>query len=441
MEILAINPWIYDFAAYDFWLKPYGFLMLLSYLAKKGINVNYIDCLDKKERCGSFGRGKYPAEIINKPEVFKSIPRHFKRYGISLQEFRNRLPPKTPDYILITSSMTYWYPGLKDAAQILKEKFPQTPLIIGGTYATLCRQHALKEIPCDYVFKNSSLKEFFFYLGLDFQEEKFYHTLPDYDSFYEHLDYVVLRTSWGCPFSCSYCAIKTLSSGYFRLPLKDITEYILNYYRKGINDFVLYDDAFLYDKDYCKELLGSLVQKNINIRIHTPNALHLRFLDAEIAQLLKKSGFINPHFGLETLNPELQKLWGDKINRNDLMNGIKLLKEAGFKNGEFSVYLLLGYPNQDLKALKKEVMFLNSLGAKISLAEFSPVPQTEIFKHYQENFSEPLLHNNSVFGFFSENKIREFWDVKNYVRGLNKDAIKIANPASYEGRDKRQALQ
>jgi hypothetical protein len=26
--ILLINPWIYDFAAYDFWIKPMGLMML-----------------------------------------------------------------------------------------------------------------------------------------------------------------------------------------------------------------------------------------------------------------------------------------------------------------------------------------------------------------------------------------------------------------------------
>ncbi|UCG35212.1 MAG: radical SAM protein [Candidatus Omnitrophota bacterium] len=421
MEILAINPWIYDFAAYDFWLKPYGFLVLLSYLAKKGLNIDYIDCLDKKEFLGSFGRGKYPAEIIKKPEIFKSIPRHFKRYGIALSEFLCRLARAKPDYILITSSMTYWYPAIKDIAHIVKEKFPKTPLIIGGTYTSLCYEHAQRELPCDLISKNSSLKEFFSYLGLEFNEEEFYSTLPQYDNFYTHLDYVVLRTSWGCPFNCSYCAINTLQPKFFKVPLKNIVEYILSYYRKGICDFILYDDAFLYDQQYCKNLLKEIVRSKIKVRFHTPNALHLRFLDAEIAQLLKKSGFINPHFGLETLQSRLQKLWGDKVNRDDLINGISLLKKGGFKNGEFSVYLLLGYPGQDLKNLKEEALFINSLGAKVSLAEFSPVPHTEIFKHYKKSFSEPLLHNNSVFGFFRENKMREFWDTKNYVRQLNKD--------------------
>lgn len=421
MQILAINPWIYDFAAYDFWLKPYGFLVILSYLKKSGVKVDYIDCLDIKEKYDSFGRGKYPAKIIDKPLVLQSIPRYFKRYGIALGDFNQRLKDKNPDYILISSSMTYWYPAITDLIQEIKKYLPNTPIIIGGTYATLCYQHAKATFPEAIIFRNTDLNEFFSKIGLTFNLEELYSTLPNYSDFYQHLDYLVFRTSWGCPFNCSYCAIKLLSLGSFRLPYQKIITYLLSYARTGLKDFVLYDDAFLYDQDYVKTLLKEIIKQKLNLRFHTPNALHLRYLDLEITQLLKASGFSNPHFGLETLDPLLQKSWGDKVTKEDVINGVKLLKAGGFNSGEFSMYLLLGYPGQDLEKLKNEAEFLHELGAKISLAEFSPVPQTRLFNYYADNFSaEPLLHNNSIFGTFQKNKLQEFWDIKNYIRILNK---------------------
>jgi len=45
-NILLVNPWIYDFAAYDFWLKPMGLLYLGGLLRANNHNVYYIDCLD-----------------------------------------------------------------------------------------------------------------------------------------------------------------------------------------------------------------------------------------------------------------------------------------------------------------------------------------------------------------------------------------------------------
>ncbi len=419
MRILAINPWIVDFAAYDFWLKPYGFLVILQFLKKKSIKVDFVDCLDKKETKDNFGKGKYCSSIIKKPSILKNIPRYFKCYGISEEEFREKIKNKKPDVILVTSSMTYWYKGVEKVAQILKEYFPHKPLILGGTYATLLPHHAKRTIPLDYLFSNPNLQKLFKLLNIPFSPYEFYNTLPFYEDFYKSIDYVVLRTTWGCPFNCSYCAIKSLQKGFYNIEPEKIKDYLL-YYHKKIKDFVLYDDALFYKKEHAKNILKKIIEANIKIRIHTPNALHIRFLDEELAFLIKKAGFKNPHFGLETLNEKLQEKWQNKVNTTDLLKGIELLKKAGFKDGEFCFYLLLGYPHQDLKELKKDAEFLHSQGARVSLAEFSPTPKTKIFSKYRHLLKEPLLHNNSIFPFFPKNQWKKIWEIKNYIRKLNR---------------------
>ena len=45
-SIVLINPWIYDFAAYDLWSKPLGLLSIGSFLRECGFRVHLIDCLD-----------------------------------------------------------------------------------------------------------------------------------------------------------------------------------------------------------------------------------------------------------------------------------------------------------------------------------------------------------------------------------------------------------
>ena len=46
-HILLVNPWIHDFAAYDFWAKPLGLLQIGAALRRHGCHVSYIDCLDR----------------------------------------------------------------------------------------------------------------------------------------------------------------------------------------------------------------------------------------------------------------------------------------------------------------------------------------------------------------------------------------------------------
>ena len=86
-SILLINPWIYDFAAYDFWIKPLGLLTLAAILRKNGFPVNVIDCLNPwhdpsktSSPTGAFkgtslGTGEFPKTHIPKPEFFSSFPR------------------------------------------------------------------------------------------------------------------------------------------------------------------------------------------------------------------------------------------------------------------------------------------------------------------------------------------------------------------------------
>ncbi|MBD3263524.1 MAG: radical SAM protein [Candidatus Omnitrophica bacterium] len=428
MKILALNPWITDFAAYDFWLKPYGFLVLLTYLKRKGFEIDYIDCLDEKIISNNFGRGSYPHKNLPNPQILSGFPRLFKQYGVEEEHLIEKIKKREADYILLTSSMTYWYPGVKKISRILKEYLPGKPLILGGVYPTLCYEHARNNISCDLVIKNNEMDKFFKFIGTDYNRQELYSTLPEYELFYPCLDYAVLRTSWGCPYRCPYCAVKELHPDFFRVPEEKIIAFLTKHTNKGVKDFVFYDDALLSGKEYIKKVLKQLISIKKNIRFHTPNALHLKYLDEELACLLKKSGFHNPHFGLETTNPLLQQTWGNKANTDNLIKGIDYLKKGGYREGEFSVYMLLGYPGQKLAELKKEIEFVNSLGVKISLAEFSPVPKTQIFNQYQKKLREPLLQNNSVFTIIGRENIEEIRKLKNYVKDLNKKITAFSSP-------------
>ena len=144
-NILLVNPWIHDFAAYDVWAKPIGLLTLASILITHGFTVAYIDCLDRfhprakqSNPYARHGRGAYLKTQIPKPKGLEDIPRNFCRYGIKNEWFREELLsiPK-PELVLVTSLMTYWYPGVQETIRVIKEIFPQVPIILGGIYASL----------------------------------------------------------------------------------------------------------------------------------------------------------------------------------------------------------------------------------------------------------------------------------------------------------------
>jgi hypothetical protein len=155
---LLVNPWITDFAAYNFWIKPIGLLHLASLLKNVGFMVTLIDCLESYQKQKIFGDGKFQKVLIEKPSVLRAVPRNYSRYGISEETFRERLSSLRvkPDIILVTSGMTYWYPGLFRAIEIIKEVFPSVPVALGGIYATLCPDHALRNSGADLVIQGTN---------------------------------------------------------------------------------------------------------------------------------------------------------------------------------------------------------------------------------------------------------------------------------------------
>ena len=67
------------------------------------------------------GRSKYIRTPISKPGPLSFVPRRFARYGMSEEEFVARVKgAKDTDAVLVTSMMTYWYPGVRSAIMLVE---------------------------------------------------------------------------------------------------------------------------------------------------------------------------------------------------------------------------------------------------------------------------------------------------------------------------------
>lgn len=152
-RFLLLNPWIHDFSALNLWSLPLGLLRLGEFLSQYNVEIEFIDCLDTpKERI--FGTGRYLRQVIQKPAALKDIPRRFARYGITPEEFIDKLRGiNTPDAIFITSTMTYWYTGVRETVEYIKKVYPHTPVILNGIYAAISPEHALRNTEVDLVYK------------------------------------------------------------------------------------------------------------------------------------------------------------------------------------------------------------------------------------------------------------------------------------------------
>ncbi len=412
-HLLLVNPWIHDFAAYDLWIKPIGLLSLAQLLLKNGYSVSYIDCLDfPSPRRKPYGHGKFHKERLLKPNIFPHILRHFCRYGAPPDHFRQQLLQLSPpEAILVTSIMTYWYPGVIEAIAILKEHFPGVPVILGGNYPTLCPEHAKEHTGADYIISGEGENPVLTLLEtLTGHKPTYRPTSWDPDSYpfpAIHLLsdplFIPLLTSRGCPFSCRYCSTPILSPGYQHispgLMLREISRWRNDY---GIKDFVFYDDALLYKpEDHIIPILEKVCRDLPKCRFHTPNGLHFRYLTPQLCRILKKAGFTTLRFGLDSTRSEWQLHSGGKVTNEDYIQGMSYLREAGFRSEEIGIYIMIGLPGQTADEGKEAIRFIHRVGGTPKPTEYSPVPGTPMWQEALlasafDLETEPLTHNNTV---------------------------------------------
>ncbi|MCK5695151.1 MAG: B12-binding domain-containing radical SAM protein [Desulfobacula sp.] len=425
-HILCINPWIHDFAAFDFWAKPLGLLSIAAILREKGLKVSFIDCLDrfhpkesKKIKVLWDGRGPFRKTEIDLPKGLEDIDKKFSRYGIKPQWFAADLKKiKKPDLIFVTSLMTYWASGVKETIEMVKQVYPDIPVVLGGIYASLCQEHARKDTLADLVIKGSGehhLKKIikkFTGFALDGSNLS---ALPDLyrdlDAFpFPALDlqtkivYAPILTSRGCPFSCEYCASSYLEPAVRRRSPENVFREIEHWHQNyGVKNFAFYDDALLVNaRQYAFPLFEKIIASKMDVWFHTPNALHIKEITKQTADLMFRAGFKTIRLGLETTDFSKDRNHDGKVAENEFYIAVENLKAAGFEKSQLGAYLLCGLPGQNIDEVEISMHLVRKTGIQPVLAYYTPIPHTPMWKsavkHSKFDLLEhPVFTNNTLF--------------------------------------------
>jgi len=422
MKALLVNPWIEDFAAYDFWLKPLGLLYVGAYLKQLGFEVFLIDLMNRHDeeikryidvpKDKFFKTGKFPSIKIKKPDVLSFVPRNFKRYGASEEFFEKKLKEiGNVDAVFVTSTLTYWYPGYWDTIRFLRKFYGEkVPIIFGGFYVRNLPSHAKQTNT--FIFSGSELNKLPKFLGSIFEKNfetkdiNWFEILdPAYD-LYNNLGYLVFITTLGCPFKCSYCIAHRIWNGMrFRTPRK-VVDSIEKYVEKfKVKDVIFFDDAILVNsKKHFHVLLKEIIMRGLKLNFHLPNGIHARLITEETAELMKEANFKTIKLGYET-SGELQIKTGGKVQDKDLVRASRILRKYGFTENEVSAYIMLNIPGQKPRDVIEAMKVCKNEGIGFSLNEFTPIIGTDDWIELVNNGKltgreDPVILNNTVLPFW-----------------------------------------
>ncbi len=212
-----------------------------------------------------------------------------------------------PDVIALSCLSTTTYPALKILAERLKSAGPKIPLIVGGAFATMNADRILQDCPdldCVAVGEGEELlPDYLDHLddpgvvaGLVWrQAEKVVRNVrrpllrdlnqfpyPDRTSL--PIDYIeslpldvpavlsldkfcTMQTSRGCPYSCIYCDIPSLSQGKWRYRS---AAHVLGEMQQlndlGYRSIYLTDDHFLLNRKRISAICGGIIERHLKFR-------------------------------------------------------------------------------------------------------------------------------------------------------------------------------
>jgi len=134
-----------------------------------------------------------------------------------------------------------------------------------------------------------------------------------------------------------------------------------------------------------------------------------------------RAGFKTFYLGFESASQQWQKRTGSKVFSDELAKAVEHLKSAVHRMpygraepANITAYQILGHPHIEIQQLEESMHFVNSLGIRGMLADFSPIPGTPDGEYCRQwvDMDEPLMHNKTAFpiillGFDETNRLKD----------------------------------
>jgi anaerobic magnesium-protoporphyrin IX monomethyl ester cyclase len=193
-----------------------------------------------------------------------------------------------------------------------------------------------------------------------------------------------LLTSRGCPYSCSFCGSNKIHGKRMRYASVDA---IMSHVRRlvdeyGMNVLTIYDDQLLIDMPRAKELFRRLAP--FKLRIECPNGFSVRFIDKEMAYLMKAAGMETVYLAIESGSQYvLDELIHKPLKLSEVKPVVEWLHEAGLFIFGFFV---MGLPGESSEHRKETFEFIRMIDIDwAGLAMAMPLRGSQLYEDCVKN--------------------------------------------------------
>lgn len=319
---------------------------------------------------------------------------------LNLSQVIDRLKYYKPETIGFTS-FTHEIDRVAKAANIIKEKLPETRMLIGGAHANALPEKVLSEYKIFDMalygegevtiveLKNKNFQNLNSISGIAYRENGnvILNKKRDYMDFaaippvdwtdFPKAKYYPIFTSRGCGYNCIFCSRPLGSKVRFRNNddiLKELEDDVRLFNPKAV---YFWDENLCHGRDRIEKLAQAKKKNKIIKNTKWFCQSHINNLDYELLKLMKDAGCVRIGIGLESGNDEILKKTGKGITKKRCRQVMEWLKKI---NIPVEGYFLLGLPDETEKTCMDTINFAAELNPKFPVFGIVvPYPGTEIY--------------------------------------------------------------
>ncbi|MEW9121614.1 MAG: B12-binding domain-containing radical SAM protein [Thermotaleaceae bacterium] len=292
---------------------------------------------------------------------------------------------------------------IKDYAKRIKKHNPYCKVVVGGVHAEVVPEDFISEY-IDFIVEANPLKTFNRIL-LDLENEEiegvyqkgkksqkegdFSYHFPDREKVarYRHRYYymfhnpcALIKTSFGCPYHCSFCFCKEITDGkYFVRTIESVIEEL-----KGMKEEEIYivDDDFLFSRErileFCRQLKMHQIQKQFLVYGRADFICY----NEDVVAIFREHGLRAVIVGLESFKNEDLNRYNKRTSLQENERAVEILKKYDIEIYA-TIILDMGFSKEDFQRLYG---WLKKLGIIfVNLQPLTPLKGTEIFEQYEKD--------------------------------------------------------